>query len=579
MKKKVLIGYDDFVALLENGGYFVDKSLLIKELVDNPNLVTLITRPRRFGKSLNFSMLKWFWENPECRKANSLLYRDVSHLFSDLAIARAGEEYTREQGQYPVIFFSFRGAKMNDWEDTAQKLKKAIAIEYERHNYLLNSAAITDSQHQYIKRIMSMEGSLAEYADALFNMTQFLNSHFNKNVIVLIDEYDTPIQQGYLKGYFEDVLNFFRPFLVEGLKGNDFLKRAVITGIMKVAQESVFSSFNNPSVSTITSSAFSDKFGFTEEEVKEILSFSGMGDQFEMVKTWYNGYIFGKKHDIYNPWSIINFIQEEGLYKPYWVNTSDNELIRETLQMDKVKSKETLEKLIRGDEVREVIVQNVVYKNIKTESRAGWNFLLQSGYLKASDPILENEKLKYLLQIPNMEVHSLITDMVMYWFSEEQSVSDEMEDLVKFFKEENWPLFEDRLKDIFYAIVSYYDNAPPRKARKEKIESLKYENFYHGLFLGLLVQLQDKYNIESNREYGLGRPDLIVLPHDKNCTAVIFEFKAVKTSEKEAPEDAAKEALSQCDEKKYAAGLKAKGYEKYRIIGIGFKGKELKMLW
>jgi hypothetical protein len=504
----------------------------------------------------------------------------VSHLFSDLAIARAGEEYMKEQGQYPVIFFSFRSAKMNDWEDTEQKLKKAIAEEYDRHNYLLQSKIITESQCLYISRMISMEGSRAEYTDALFNLTKFLKLHFSKAVIVLIDEYDTPIQQGYLREYFDDVLNFFRPFLVEGLKGNDYLKRAVITGIMKVAQESVFSSFNNPSVSTITDLDFADKFGFTEPEVIELLEAFDLGDHFEEVKNWYNGYIFGEVHDIYNPWSIIKYIHDKGKFlKPYWVNTSDNELIRDVLQMDKVKSKETLEKLIKGEEVREVIVQNVVYKNIKKESRAGWNFLLQSGYLKASDPVLENRKLNYLLQIPNMEVLSLVTDMVMYWFSEEQSVRDEMEDLVKYVKEENWPLFEDRLKDIFYATVSYYDTAPPRKARKEKIEDIKYENFYHGIFLGLLVQLQDRYNIESNREYGLGRPDLVLTPYDKNMTAIVFEFKAVKTTERETPEEAAQDALDQCDRKKYAIGLKAKGYEKFQVIGIGFKGKELKMLW
>jgi hypothetical protein len=247
--------------------------------------------------------------------------------------------------------------------------------------------------------------------------------------------------------------------------------------------------------------------------------------------------------------------------------------------MDKIKSKETLEKLIRGDEVREVIVQNVVYKNIKTESRAGWNFLLQCGYLKASNPKPANDELSYLLQLPNIEVRSLMKNMVMHWFSEAQSVRQEMEELVTFLQEENWPLFEDRLKDIFYATVSYYDTAPPRKARKEKIEDIKYENFYHGLFLGLLVQLQDSYNIESNREYGLGRPDLVLLPYDKNTTAIIFEFKAVKTTENETPEEAARDALDQCDRKKYIAGLKAKGHEKFQVFGIGFKGKELKMLW
>jgi hypothetical protein len=246
--------------------------------------------------------------------------------------------------------------------------------------------------------------------------------------------------------------------------------------------------------------------------------------------------------------------------------------------MDKVKSKETLEKLIRGDEVREVLIQNIVYQDIKTDPRTGWNFLLQSGYLKASEPVLVNEKLNYLLQIPNKEVLSLIKDMVMYWFNESSSVSDEMEDLVKYIKDENWPLFEDRLQEIFDATMSYYDTASTLP-RKKKAERRKYENFYHGLFLGLLVQLQDTYTIESNREYGLGRPDLVVLPHDKNLSAVIFEFKAVKTTESETPGEAARDALEQCDRKKYTTGLKNKGYEKFQVIGIGFKGKELKMLW
>jgi hypothetical protein len=260
------------------------------------------------------------------------------------------------------------------------------------------------------------------------------------------------------------------------------------------------------------------------------------------------------------------------------VNTSDNELIRDILQMDKVKSKETLEKLICGIEVREILIQNIVYQDIKTDPRTGWNFLLQSGYLKASDPKPVNDELDYLLQLPKIEVRSLMKNMVMYWFGKKQSVRREMEDLIKFIQEENWPLFEDRLQGIFYSMISYYDTASVHPL-EEKAERIKYENFYHGLFLGLLVQLQDKYIIESNREYGLGRPDLVILPRDKNKLAIIFEFKAVKTTEKETPEEAAQDALDQCDRKKYAAGLKGKGHEKFQVIGIGFKGKELKMLW
>jgi len=373
-KKKVLIGYDDFVALLDNGGYFVDKSLLIKELIDNPNQVTLITRPRRFGKTLNFSMLKYFWENPECRVANTLLHRDVSHLFSDLAISRAGDEYMNEQGQYPVIFFSFRGAKMNDWEDTSKMIISEIAREFKRHNYLLNEDTLSGQEKDDYTKMMYGKGDFSDYSQGILFLSEYLNRHFSKNVIVLIDEYDTPIQQGYLQGFFDNVLNFFRPFLVEGLKGNDYLKRAVITGIMKVAQESVFSSFNNPSVSTITDLDFADKFGFTEPEVIELLETFELGDHFEDVKNWYNGYIFGEVHDIYNPWSIIKYIHDKGKFlKPYWVNTSDNELVREILQMDKIKSKETLEKLIKGEEVRDILIQNIVYKNIKTEPRTESN--------------------------------------------------------------------------------------------------------------------------------------------------------------------------------------------------------------
>ena len=564
-QKKVLIGYDDFVALLEKGGYFVDKSLLIQELIDKPNQVTLITRPRRFGKSLNFSMLKYFWENPDCRIDQPLLHRDVGHHFSSLAIAQAGEDYMQEQGQYPVIFFSFRGAKTNNWDDTSQMIMFAIAREFKRHNYLLGGDLLSHSEKEKFVKLMEEQGSLSDYAQGISVLSRHLNRYFEKNVIVLIDEYDTPIQQGYLRGYFDDVLNFFRPFLVEGLKGNTYLKRAVITGIMKVAQESVFSSFNNPSVSTITDPGFADKFGFTEPEVKEMLETFDLGEHFEAVKSWYNGYIFGKVHDIYNPWSIIKYIDDQGEFlRPYWVNTSDNQLIREVLQMDKVKSKETLEKLIRGDEVREPVIENIVYKNIKTEPRSGWNFLLQSGYLKASEPRLENAEQTFLLQIPNREILSLVKTMVMYWFGEEQAVRDEMEDLVKYLKAENWPLFEDRLQGIFFSMISYYDTASVHPL-KDKAERIKYENFYHGLFLGLLVQLQDQYVIESNREYGLGCPDLVVLPKDTNLTAFIFEFKAVKTTEAGTPEAAAQAAIDQCDRNQYATGLKAKGYGDFQV--------------
>lgn len=576
-KKKILLGYDNFCELIEKNGYYVDKTLLIQELIDRSSKISLITRPRRFGKTLNLSMLRYFWEIPECRVNEINMNRDMSHLFKDLSILNCGKEYQEQQGKFPVIFFSFRKAKQDSWEETEWSIKNEIAREFKRHSYILEGELLTKKIKKNYEKLMDQEGTLIEYSEGITLLSEHIGRYFKQKPIVLIDEYDTPIQKGDLKNYYAPVINFFQSFLVSGLKSNDYLERAVLTGIMQVAQESIFSAFNNPSVSTITKKAYSNKFGFTQPEVRQMLEYYGYDDHFQEVKKWYNGYIFGNTHDIYNPWSILNFIKEEAdSFEPYWLNTSDNQLIKKVLQLDKKKNKETLERLLRGEEVIEFLMESVIYKNIAKTPEAAWNFLLHSGYLKAYDSKKQSDRKQYKLAIPNREIRIVYRNMLRYWFEEDLPINRDLEEITRGLKEADWALFEIHLSRILLKNASYYDlQAPERNLLPDEMEEEKKENFYHGLMLGLMIHLTEEYRVESNREYGNGRPDMVILPEKKDRTAFVMEFKAIKSAEKATSEEGAREAMIQIEEKRYVEGIRAAGFVRVTAIGIGFKGKEV----
>jgi hypothetical protein len=400
---------------------------------------------------------------------------------------------------------------------------------------------------------------------------------------VIIDEYDTPIQSGYIEGYFKEVIEFQKSILVKGFKDNNALKQGILTGIMKVAQESIFSDFNNPLVCTVLAEEFSDKFGFTEPEVEHMAAYLGYTKHLEDIKKWYNGYIFGIDTVIYNPWSIIKYMYNprNGL-KPYWINTSDNRMIKDVMQLGKAEGKKVVEKLIKGEEVSKVIEENIVYQSIKDNPDVAWSFLLHAGYLKTCGKEKVRNKYQYKLAIPNIEIQTIYEDMIINYFEEDENTLDHVNAIIKSLLENDIELFERLLREVYLKQVSYHD-VKVKKIDAEEPGELeqkeRYESFHHGFMLGLFVLVGDQYIVESNKEYGLGRPDIVLIPKDTKTTAYIFEFKWESTKGRKTLEKLTEEALNQIKEKRYKEGFSAKyNYENIVCIGIGFKGKELKMM-
>ncbi|MDP4181115.1 MAG: AAA family ATPase [Bacillota bacterium] len=580
-KKQVLLGIDNFRKLIDSNGYYVDKTLLIKDLIDRPDQIVLVTRPRRFGKTLNMSMLKYFFELPACRQFE-LEQEDMSYLFKDLNIFKYGEEYIRELGKYPVVYLTLKNAKQKNWEDTLYNLKLTIANEYKRHKYLLSGEALSEYEKEVYNDIINMKAEKIEYTNVILNLTEYLKRYFKENCIVIIDEYDTPIQSGYTYGYFEEIIEFQKGILVKGFKDNKALKQGLLTGIMKVAQESIFSDFNNPLVCTVLAEEFSDKFGFTEAEVREMAKYLECTEHLEDIKKWYNGYVFGINTVIYNPWSIIKYMYNprNGL-KPYWINTSDNRMIKEVMQLDKAEGKKVVERLIKGEEVCKVIEENIVYQSVKDNPDVAWSFLLHAGYLKANKKENVRNKTEYKLLIPNIEIQTIYEDVIIDYFKEDENSLEYMQNIIKTLHEENVEKFERILRELYLKQVSYHDVKSVRISIEdiEEVEQdKKYESFHHGFLLGLFVLMREQYTVESNKEFGLGRPDMVLIPKNTNDAAYIFEFKWESTKGSKSIDKLTQEAMSQIIEKKYKEGLVAKyKHEKIICIGVGFKGKLLKM--
>ncbi|MDQ2088243.1 AAA family ATPase, partial [Herbivorax sp. ANBcel31] len=456
-KKRVIQGIDNFKKLIDNNGYYVDKTLLIKELIDRPDQIVLITRPRRFGKTLNMSMLKYFFELPECRQYD-FEDEDVNYLFSNLNIFNAGEKYKNEFSKYPVVYLTFKNAKQNNWNDTYENLKETIANEYKRHRYLLDSDVLSQSEKKVFNKIMDLEGSKVQYTNVIINLTKYLKRYFKKDCYVIIDEYDTPIQAGYIEGYFKEITEFMKSVLVKGFKDNISLKQGILTGIMKVAQESIFSDFNNPLVCTILTEEFKDMFGFTEYEVEKMAHYLGLSNHLPDIKTWYNGYIFGIDTVIYNPWSISKYMYNpiNGL-RAYWSNTSDNRIIKEVLQLDKLEGRKTVEKLIKGEAVEKELEENVVYQNIKTNPDVAWSFLTHAGYLKSYDRQQKRLKFSYKLEIPNLEIQTIYEDMIINYLKDDEKILGDVEYIIESLMNNDIESFERLLKDLYLSQVSFHD--------------------------------------------------------------------------------------------------------------------------
>ena len=571
--KKLPIGVSDFKYMIRDEYYYVDKTLFIKDVLDKGDRILLIPRPRRFGKTLNISMLKYFYDCcPEEGAVETGPDNSYKELFPSLAISKAGKTYLDKMGKYPVIFLTFKNIKEMEWETTYRKIKKLIQDEYLRHKYLVNSPKLEPQEQDYFKKIINLEGEREDYEISLEKLLIFLSRYYGTQGVILIDEYNAPVHEGYHRGYYEEVINFMRNFLGGGLKDTDqYLEMSVITGIMRIARESIFSDLNNPGVYTLLSEEFDDKFGFTEPEVEALLKDYRLLDMYDQVRKWYNGYRFGKK-TIYNPWSIINFLGSKGNeLEPYWLNTSDNKIVESLLSKGGKELKQELEHLIRGETIEKSIEKSIALKDISADEDSLWSFLLMGGYLKPTGMRKEDamEKTYYSLSIPNKEVRHIYMRIIRRYFTAKIE-NEKLEIMLKALISGDIKLFEKMLRKVVLAVFSYHDFS----GEPEKV--------YHALVAGLLVWITNTHEIKSNRESGYGRYDIMIIPRDplaggtyKGQTGYVIEFKAVDKEDNETVETAAAAALAQIEEKKYETELMDRGIKNIKKLAVVFNGKDV----
>ena len=559
--------------------YYVDKTLFIKEIIDNGDKILLLPRPRRFGKTLNISMLKYFYDccpvqwDPDSQPPAPIPAKETQtpappsykYLFDSLAISGAGREYTDKMGKYPVIFLSFKDTKEMDWETCLDDIKKLIRKEYARHYYLLESEKLRPFEKDYFQKIINLTGNKSDYSSSLENLLIFISRYYNKKAVILIDEYDAPVHAGYHYGYYDDIINFIRNFLGGGLKDTDqYLEKGIVTGIMRIARESIFSGFNNPGVYTLLSPKFNESFGFTETEVKNLLTNFQLLEMYDQVQLWYNGYLFGGKV-IYNPWSIINFVNSgEKQCKPYWVNTSENQIVDSLLSRGGKELRKELEQLIRGESIRKIIDENIVLKYLDNDEDSLWSFLLMGGYLKQTDQEMDSVsgQMYYTLSIPNNEVKYIYVKIVKHYFADKIE-NEKLEIMLKALINGDIKLFEKMLRMIVLAVFSYHDFS----GEPEKV--------YHALVTGLLIWISNTHEIKSNRESGYGRYDIMIIPKNITQTGYVIEFKSVDKDDSETVESAIETALAQIEEKKYETELVERGIKHIKKLAIAFSGKEV----
>ena len=574
--KKLPVGKSDFKRIIEENYYYVDKTLLIKEVIDSGDSILLIPRPRRFGKTLNLSMIGYFYacnpvtwepeiESPETNKSGkgTPVLVSYKHLFDSLAISTTGPEYLDKMSQYPVISLSFKDIKNNDWDSCLDNIKDLIRIAYTTHYSIFESMTLMPHEKEYIRGILDQTGTKSDYANSLKNLLIFLSRFYNRRVVVLVDEYDTPIHAGFANGYYDEIVNFMRIFLGGGFKDVDaYLEKGILTGIMRIARESFFSDLNNLGVYSLLSKKFSSCFGFTETEVRTMLCDFNVSDMLEQVQFWYNGYRFGEKV-IYNPWSIINFLNSgDNELKPYWVNTSDNTIVNSLLSRGGKELKKELEQLIRGETIEKPVNENIVLRDIEKEEELLWSFLLMGGYLKQEGGRRLNRRMYYMLSIPNEEVKTSYDQVIRRYF-DSKIENERLEILLKALIDGDIELFEELLGEFVLKAFSYHDfNIEP-------------ENVYHALVMGLLVWISDTHDIKSNRESGFGRYDIMIIPKDVTKIGYVIEFKTVRKTKSETVEIAVEKALKQIEEKKYETELIERGIKNIKKLAIVFNGKDV----
>ncbi|MCU0287528.1 MAG: ATP-binding protein [Acidobacteria bacterium] len=571
--KKLAVGESDFKKIISGNYYYVDKSLFIKDIIDRGHNIILIPRPRRFGKTLNISMLKYFYDC--CPETSSLpspgqenkqpgMNSDYKSLFDSLAIRKAGREYTDKMGQYPVIFLTFKDIKETDWDTCFFKIKQLIQKEYPRHYYLLDSKKFLPHEMDYFKRIIKMEGNKGEYESSLEYLLIFLNRYYGKQVVILIDEYDAPIHAGFDNGYYNEIINFTRNFLSGGLKDTgQYLEKGVLTGVFRLARESIFSGLNNPGVFSLLAEEFDDKFGFTEKEIEKMLKDFNVCHMYDQVRDWYNGYTFGKE-TIYNPWSIINFLASISKEpQSYWINTSDNQIVERLLTKGGKELKEELELLFQGEIIEKIIEEDIVLKEVFSSENLIWSFLLMGGYLKQIEKKKDaSGEIYYKLAIPNLEVKTFYRRTIKQFFTAKIE-NKKLELMLNALVEGNVDIFGKLLRKIVAAIFSYHDFG----GEPEKV--------YHALVTGLLVWISGTHEIKSNRESGYGRYDISIIPKDADKVGYVIEFKAIEEEHGETVESAVESALKQIEEKQYETELIERGIKNIKKLAIVFSGKDV----
>ena len=558
MKKTISIGIQGFSDLRERNCYFVDKTHFIKEWWDSQDMVTLITRPRRFGKTLNMSMLECFFSNKYANRAD---------LFAGLSIWKE-EKYRQLQGTYPVLFLSFASVKAGNLEEAKAQVKGEIARVYRENKYLIDTDIFDNRERErYDNVVVSMDDVTAQ--DSLRNLAEWMEKYYGKKVIIFLDEYDTPMQEAYIQGYWDEFTSFVRSLFNATFKTNPYLERAIMTGITRVSKESIFSDLNNLRVVTTTSDLYADCFGFTEEEVFAALDEYEMSDKKDEVKQWYDGFTFGEYRDIYNPWSITNYLKEKKL-RAYWAATSSNGLVSRLIRTASVDVKEKMEDLLKGQEIVVNFDEQIVYNQLDQDENAIWSLLLASGYLKADQVEYRGmlNKPWYHLTITNLETESMFENMFAGWFKNQDA---NYNDFVKAMLKGSLKEMNIYMNDVALTTFSSFDTGrrPSGKTQPER--------FYHGFVLGLLADLRERYQIRSNRESGYGRYDVMLMPLNQQDKAIVIEFKVHEPDEESSLQDTVQSALDQIKEKNYDAELLAQGISADRIChyGFAFEGKKV----
>ncbi len=561
MARTVGIGHQDFEDLRLKNNFYVDKTNFIKEWWESDDVVTLIVRPRRFGKTLNMSMLEKFF---------SVKYAGRGELFEGLSIWE-DEKYREMQGTYPVIALSFARVKATSFSDARKEICQIIKELYNKSDFLLESGCMNEDEKEMFRSVSAeMENYIA--GGSLRALSDYLMRYYGKKVIILLDEYDTPMQEAYISGYWDELAEFIRSLFNAAFKTNPYLERAVMTGITRVSKESIFSDLNNLEVITTTSHRYEDAFGFTEKEVFSSLDEFGMSEDKTDVKRWYDGFTFGERTDIYNPWSIINYLVK-GKLAAYWANTSSNSLIGQLIREGNKDVKLSFEKLLAGESLVTEIDEQIVYNTLNEDETAIWSLLLASGYLKVvrvgeyKKNEYEDHVLEYELKITNFETRHMFGNMVRGWFRKNASAYN---GFIKALLSDDIESMNAYMNRITSTVFSYFDTGKNPSGEGA-------ERFYHGFVLGLMVELNDRYMITSNRESGFGRYDVMLEPKKQIDDAIILEFKVQNKRREKELSDTVKAALQQIEEKNYAAALIGRGIERKRIrrYGFAFCGKEV----